>query len=56
MLLSLEARLERIMICWLLAAGLASAARIAIGFATRGPVELQAMMPYVLLTLAPVAS
>ena len=53
LLLSLETRLDRILITWLLGAGLVSALRIALAPVAHGPVELGAMLPYVLLTLAP---
>lgn len=54
-LLQLETRLDRIMQTWLLLAGLASAARIA--FSPRvAPIGLDAVLPYVLLILAPFAS
>lgn len=55
LLLTLEARLDRIMIIWLLAAGSACALRLAFSpLAT--PFDLGAVVPYLLLTLAPVAS
>ncbi len=55
LLLSLENRLDRIMLGWLLLAGLASAARIAVS-AGDGPADFATIAPYVLLVLAPVAS
>jgi len=56
LLRSLEARLDRVLIGWLLIAGLMSAVRIAFAPAQHGPVEISAMLPYVLVTLAPIAS
>jgi hypothetical protein len=53
LLVSLEQRLDRILIVWLFGAGLVSALRIGFAPPARGPVELAAMLPYVLLTLAP---
>ena len=55
LLLSLEGRLDRIMQGWLLFAGLACAARIA--FSPRiAPIGIEAVLPYILLILAPFAS
>ena len=56
LLVSLETRLGRILMLWLLGAGLVSALRIALAPVTHGPVEVSAMLPYVLLTLAPIVS
>ena len=56
LLASLESRLDRILIVWLLGAGLVSALRIGFAPIAHGPVELGAMLPYVLLTLAPFVS
>ena len=53
LLLSIETRLDRILMVWLLGAGLVSALRIALAPVAHGPVEIGAMLPYVLLTLAP---
>ena len=53
LLVSLETRLGRILLLWLLGAGLVSALRIAFAPVAHGPVEPGAMLPYVLLTLAP---
>ena len=55
MLVSIEGGLDRIMLCWLLVAGLAAAARIAgspppAGFSAGG------ILPYLLVILAPLAS
>lgn len=55
MLSSLEARLDRIMLGWLLIAGLASALRIAISPAN-GPFGVNGLLPYLLLIFAPFAS
>ena len=53
--LSLENRLERIMFGWLLVAGLASAARVAVsGF--QAPIGVADLTPYFLLVIAPFAS
>lgn len=56
LLLSIEGRLDRILQCWLLLAGLACAARIAVAPAPAGGVSLGAVVPYGLLILAPFAS
>lgn len=53
LLASLENRLDRILITWLFGASLVSALRVAIAPVRHGPVEIGAMLPYVLLTLAP---
>lgn len=55
MLLSLEGRLNRLMLGWLLIAGLACAARIATS-PIRAPLDAGLIAPYVLLILAPIAS
>jgi len=55
LLLSLEAGLDRIMIGWVLVAGLASAVRIAVS-PGQGAADLATFAPYVLLVLAPFAS
>jgi hypothetical protein len=55
LLLTLEARLDRIMITWLLAAGAACALRLAFS-PLAVPFDLGAVVPYLLLVLAPVAS
>lgn len=54
-LLSLENRLDLIVIGWLASAGLACAARIVFSLGGR-PLELEALAPYILLVLAPGAS
>jgi len=53
LLVSLETRLDRILMGWLLFAGLISALRIAFAPVQNGPVEFGAVLPYVLLILAP---
>jgi hypothetical protein len=55
LLLSLEARLDRIMMGWLLVAGLASAVRIATS-PVHGPIGVGGLLPYLLLIFAPFAS
>jgi len=55
LLLTLETRLDRIMIIWLLAAGLACAVRLAFS-PLAAPFDLSAVLPYLLLVLAPFAS
>lgn len=55
LLLSIESRLDRIMLAWLLLAGLASAARIAVS-PTHGTADFGTIAPYVLLVFAPAAS
>ncbi|HUE80063.1 MAG TPA: DUF2569 domain-containing protein [Sphingomicrobium sp.] len=54
LLVSIETGLDRIMMGWLLVAGLASAARIA--FSPPGAPGLETIAPYLLLILAPFAS
>ncbi|MEO5973046.1 MAG: DUF2569 domain-containing protein [Sphingomicrobium sp.] len=56
LLVSLETRLDRILQAWLLFAGLACAARIAIAPTTAGGADLGTVAPYLLLILAPFAS
>lgn len=56
MLLSLEARLDRIMQGWLLVTGLACAARIATAPIKTGGADVGTVIPYLLLILAPFAS
>ena len=53
MLLQIEHRLDRILMGWLLVAGMISALRIAFAPVRHGPVEFGAVLPYVLLILAP---
>ena len=55
LLLTLESRLERIMIGWLLVAGFACALRVAFS-PLAVPFDLDAIVPYLLLVLAPFAS
>ena len=55
LLLTLEARLDRIMIIWLLVAGFACMLRIALS-PLAVPFDIGAMLPYLLLVLAPMAS
>ena len=55
LLLSIEGRLDRILQCWLLFAGLATAARIASAPIPNGA-DLGTFAPYLLLILAPFAS
>ena len=55
LLLSIEGGLDRIMIGWLLVAGLACAARIAAS-PLQGPLTASGLLPYLLLTFAPFAS
>ncbi len=55
LLLSLEARLDRIMMGWLLVAGFACALRIATSPA-HGPIGIDVLFPYLLLIFAPFAS
>ena len=52
---SLEGRLDRVMMGWLMIAGLASAARIATS-PIRAPLDIASIAPYFLLILAPFAS
>jgi hypothetical protein len=54
-LLSLEARLDRILLAWLFLAGLACAARVALS-PLKGPLGLEILAPYLLLVCAPVVS
>ncbi len=56
LLVSLETRLDRILIGWLLVAGLISALRIGFAPVQPGPVELGAIAPYVLIIAAPFVS
>ena len=56
LLLSLENRLDRIMLAWLALAGLASALRIAVSPIPAGVPNLSVMAPYLLLVFAPIAS
>lgn len=56
LLLSLETRLDRIMLGWLTLAGLASALRIATSPIPAGMPDLSVMAPYLLLVFAPIAS
>lgn len=55
-LLSLESRLDRILLAWLGLAGLASAVRILVSPIDARVPDLSTIAPYVLLVLAPVAS
>jgi hypothetical protein len=55
MLLSIEGSLDRMMMAWLLIAGLATAVRIAFN-PLKGPIGLEGLLPLVLLVLAPFAS
>jgi hypothetical protein len=55
LLLSLETRLDRIMMGWLLVAGVASAVRIATS-PVHGPFSVDGLLPYLLLIFAPFAS
>ena len=54
-LLTLEDRLDRILIGWLLVAGFASALRLALN-PIGGPIGLEGILPYLLLIVAPFAS
>ena len=56
LLLSIEGRLDRILQCWLLLAGLASAARLATSPVGSGQLDMGTIAPYLLLILAPFAS
>ena len=56
LLLSLETRLDRIMLAWLALAGLASAFRIATSPIPAGMPDFAVMAPYLLLVFAPIAS
>ncbi|HEU4705544.1 MAG TPA: DUF2569 domain-containing protein, partial [Sphingomicrobium sp.] len=55
MLWSLETRLNRIALGWLLVAGFASAIRVALG-GMEAPLGASGLLPYLLLVTAPVAS
>jgi hypothetical protein len=55
-LLSLESHLNRIMIGWLIAAGLACLARILISPTLGAPIGVATLSPYVLVVLAPLVS
>jgi len=56
LLVTLETRLDRIMLGWLALAGLASALRIAFSPIPAGVPDLAVMAPYLLLVFAPIAS
>lgn len=56
LLVSIESRLDRIMLLWLLLAGLASAVRIAASPISAASVDPATFAPYLLLVLAPFAS
>jgi hypothetical protein len=56
LLVSLEHRLGRILYGWLAVAGLISAARVAMAPVTADPIEFAAVLPYLLVTLAPFVS
>jgi hypothetical protein len=56
LLQSIEGGLDRILQCWLLLAGLASAARIATAPVHGGAADLSTVAPYLLLIVAPFAS
>jgi hypothetical protein len=53
---SLDLRLERIMIGWLIVAGLACVARILISPTLGAPIGAATLAPYILVVLAPLAS
>ncbi|MBK5264776.1 MAG: DUF2569 domain-containing protein [Alphaproteobacteria bacterium] len=55
LLLSIETRLDRLMMAWLLVAGLASALRIATS-QLQAPLNAAGLFPYLLLIVAPFAS
>ena len=55
MLVSIEGGLDRIMIGWLLVAGLATAARIAFN-PIKGTIGVEGLLPLLLLVFAPFAS
>ena len=55
LLVTLECRLDRILIAWLLIAGFAAALRVAIP-PVGGPISVQGLLPYLLLVVAPFAS
>jgi hypothetical protein len=54
-LATLETRLDRIMVGWLLLAGLASTIRVATS-PVKAPLDVASLLPFFLLVLAPVAS
>src|SRR5689334_12587662 len=56
LLLSLESRLDRIMLAWLGLAGLASAVRIAVSPIHTSVPDITTYAPYILLVFAPVVS
>jgi hypothetical protein len=56
LLQSIEGRLNRILLCWLLLAGLASAARFATAPIHHASANVGTIAPYLLLVVAPVAS
>lgn len=56
LLLSLERRLDDIVIAWLMIAGLAVTVRLAAGPVPTAPLEFGSVTPYLLLVLAPAAS
>lgn len=56
LLVTLETRFDRILIGWLLVAGLLSALRIAFAPLQHDPVEFGAILPYLLIIVAPFAS
>ena len=56
LLLTMESRLERIMLAWLALAGVASAVRIAVSPIRGGFPDFATVAPYLLLILAPAAS
>jgi hypothetical protein len=55
LLMSIESRLDHLLIGWLIVAGLASAARVAVS-PLHGPIGTGQLLPYTLLVLAPAAS
>ena len=55
LLVSIETRLDHLLIGWLIVAGLASAARVAIS-PLHGPIGTSQLLPYMLLVLAPASS
>jgi hypothetical protein len=55
-LLSLEQRLDRIMLAWLAVAGMASAVRVAVGVTPMHVPDFATIVPYLLLLFAPVVS
>jgi hypothetical protein len=55
LLMSIESRLDRIMMAWLLLAGLACAARIATS-RLHAPIGVEGLLPFLLLIVAPFAS